>query len=273
MLQSGESRYRDDLCVTFTCTNGDLSFEEKICPELECSAQEEERNISGQCCPVCVPRKIVEPPAPEPECTQPVGRIFRDPVNQCMSCTCTPQGTKSCLPPTCDCTNPRSANDPCCPQCSAVSTEAPNQPETTIEAPTSSPTPIVDPFPQPECTQEGTFRDPMDPCKSCRCVRGVARCIDDTDRICGPAGCENPIRIPGLCCPVCPPVTTSTPEEPATTVTIPPETKFEIIVVLNLPVQEYFEMDVDLRQHAENLLATIGYQLLTISASGSRRAK
>ena len=258
LLQHGES-VSPDVCTNCTCITGELICEQIVCPSLECGEFEVKAFLPGQCCAVCTPREVIEPLSPEPECTQPEGRLFRDSEDPCMECRCS-QGRKSCVGPRCPplkCANPVKVPGLCCPACPLEpEVETATSEIVTREVTETSRGPVIDPFvnPTPECTGNDFFRVSTDPCKICRCVNGVASCID---QFCAPAACEDPVRVPGNCCPVCPETTTET--------TNPPQTNFEITIILNVPTVEYFELEDIIKERATNLLATIGYQLQTVS--------
>lgn len=266
LLQNGES-ISPEVCTNCTCMNGELICETIECPSLECGELEVKAYIPGKCCPVCSPRLVIDPIEPEPECTEPEGRLFRDPEDPCMTCRCS-RGRKSCvseLCPSSDCANPVLVPGVCCPVCPEITPE----PVETTESPRG---PIIDPFvtPAPECNRRGFFRDPTDPCKTCRCVNGAAECYDDSERFCGPTPCENPVRIPGNCCPVCPlPDLETTIEQVTmnTDTTNTPQTNFEIVIILDLPTTEYLELEDFIKNRIGNLLTTIGFQLQTISGT------
>ena len=104
--------------------------------------------------------------------------------DECTTCTCVDGelacASLSCYPPQCsDLEELVIIPGYCCPTC---------QPVQIIDEP------II-----PPCEKEGEIVDPNDPCTVCFCYNGITAC---SEQLCS-VDCDDPIFLPGVCCPVC----------------------------------------------------------------------
>ncbi len=164
----------------------------------------------------------IDPPY-VPQCE--IEGVFTDPEHPCRVCSCY-LGRTACYQETCSplaCEKPVLLPGTCCPVCeedlgttaAKTPTEDPTEAQTT-EMDTTAPgeathQPIFPPV-IPQCEIEGVFIDSENPCRVCSCYEGRTACFEEG---CAPLACENPVHLPGTCCPVCEeqPTTVSTTEE------------------------------------------------------------
>ena len=114
-------------------------------------------------------------------------------TDDCTTCTCVDGelvcARPSCYPPQCgELEEIVLVPGYCCPICRPVQ--------------------IIDRPLVPSCEKEGEIVDPNNPCEVCFCYNGRTSC---SEQLCSPVDCEDPIYIPGVCCPVCENDSTNSP--------------------------------------------------------------
>ncbi|XP_052437941.1 kielin/chordin-like protein isoform X5 [Carassius gibelio] len=104
------------------------------------------------------------------------GQTFKDPEDPCVTCTCQ-NGFVHCEMKQCpqQCAHPVSMRD-CCPVCDGCLFEGQRY------------------------RDSQTFYAPSDPCRGCVCQSSSVTCSPIT---CPQVSCQNPITLPGQCCPQC----------------------------------------------------------------------
>ncbi|KAI3384435.1 hypothetical protein SNEBB_003336, partial [Seison nebaliae] len=163
----GQSFYENE-CRRCVCEpNGDVNCEEISCQPLTCSKPEK---LRGKCCPEC------------PHLCQEMGKIFAIGEkffrSSCEKCQCTNTGIvcERIKCPAVSCRNPVHVIGECCPKC-----------------------PI---FCQ---TNENIYRLNQlfrkDECTICMCKKDGK--IDCQVNKCPLLSCDNPIKLHGVCCPIC----------------------------------------------------------------------
>ena len=255
-----------DACTTCRCFEGEVTCNTISCSPPRCEPHEELVFLPENCCPICRPRPIIDPPF-VPRCA--IEGEFTDPKDPCLLCSCyagrTACYTKPCLPV--DCENPVVRPGECCSVCEDTptttepvtdgvatsaditeSTSTPSEGEVTCHnvscsplqcqpheelvslpescCPICRPRPIIDPPFVPRCAIEGEFTDPEDPCLLCSCYAGRTACYT---KPCAPVDCENPVVRPGECCSICEdsPTTAEPVTESTSTASVPPTTQTE----------------------------------------------
>uniref|UniRef100_H9GHF0 VWFC domain-containing protein n=1 Tax=Anolis carolinensis TaxID=28377 RepID=H9GHF0_ANOCA len=156
----------DPLCSQCTCRAGSVQCLRKLCPPAPCA-----HPVQGPCaCPLCQGCSFQGNKYGD-------GEAFASPNKPCEECRCL-RGEVSCAPRFCStplCPHP--SKDPCgCPVCNACS------------------------FHGRDCDNGELFLDPRDPCGQCKCSGGTVTCVPAP---CPPISCQNPITLPGQCCPKC----------------------------------------------------------------------
>ncbi|XP_067325493.1 kielin/chordin-like protein [Anolis sagrei] len=156
----------DPLCSQCTCRAGSVQCLRKLCPPAPCA-----HPVQGPCaCPLCQGCSFQGNKYGD-------GETFASPSKPCEDCRCL-RGEVSCAPRLCPtplCPHP--SKDPCgCPTCDACS------------------------FHGRDCDNGELFPDPRDPCGQCKCSGGTVTCVPAP---CPPVSCQNPITLPGQCCPKC----------------------------------------------------------------------
>ncbi|MBN3295301.1 KCP protein, partial [Amia calva] len=158
-------------CLSCTCSDGRVSCErlDLNCHPVRCSHP---ATPSGQCCPICdmceYERRIYTN-----------GKVFTPPGSSpCLKCTCI-GGDVRCQQERCppiECSNPVIDPQQCCPVCKVCVLEGVEFEEGTEWAPDN------------------------DPCSSCVCLNGEARCRATQ---CPPVSCLHPAKVNRDCCPMC----------------------------------------------------------------------
>ncbi|XP_018330194.1 protein kinase C-binding protein NELL1 [Agrilus planipennis] len=98
--------------------------------------------------------------------------------NSCQRCTCS-YGVVTCRDPTCNCSIPGMAQNPCCPQCNPeLACRHQELPEVLLMH-----------------NEKWSYQ-----CQTCECLFGE---IDCWDLACPPLSCDNRVQSPGDCCPHC----------------------------------------------------------------------
>ncbi|CAL4077975.1 unnamed protein product, partial [Meganyctiphanes norvegica] len=112
------TQWRQSPCEECVCLAGRIECHKKICPTLECSDEEEMRQVEDSCCPICAKK--------EGWCSLkngekvPSGRLWTS--SSCEACSCD-GGSVSCSPLSCgsvDCGPGEemvTLENQCCPQC------------------------------------------------------------------------------------------------------------------------------------------------------------
>ncbi len=232
-VRDGET-FPQNRCTFCTCTNGNLDCSEQTCPELHCYAHEyPEKLQEGDCCPVCIPKLIVEPaPYLHPSCN--FEGEFTDPANPCLTCTCH-NGRKACLDVAgacepLECERTLVVEGQCCPQCAQPQEQslptsdcseqtcpellcyAHEYPEKLQEGdccPVCVPKLQIEPlYPQSCRVNDNTVIQhgssyPKDACTTCTCSNGILGCARE---ICPAPSCPRgqvPVRSRGECCERC----------------------------------------------------------------------
>ena len=201
--------YSNDSCTSCICVDGELNCTEYVCPDIQCGPFESPGFISGECCQICIPKPVIDPPyIPIPSCQQ--EGEFTDPYNSCLRCFCH-RGQKACMDISgiCDtisndCEKVVYPDGQCCPVCEVRKETSPGisqsisyQDCSTVRCPSiDCPThqipknvpgqccrACVSLYPQPERCVEKTTKRGNDPCERCRCIRGAFKCYKDP-RIC-----------------------------------------------------------------------------------------
>ncbi|XP_070188785.1 uncharacterized protein [Littorina saxatilis] len=211
-----------DPCEDCLCQGGNIQCNTITCPEVTCLNP---IRINRQCCPTC------------PVCLF-LGQTFEDnarfthPDDHCQTCTCK-QGRVVCEKETCvvECTHPR--QDICCPRCDMCFFEgslhdngASFQPDDCRRCLCLNGNVVCEEDKCPEvncllteqlpgqcCPQckgcdyhdshyasNSSFLSPVNPCVSCTCTGGLVTCMEVDCYV----PCDNPVPVPGQCCPVCP---------------------------------------------------------------------
>ncbi|XP_058511030.1 kielin/chordin-like protein [Ochotona princeps] len=166
----------DSPCHTCRCEEGTVRCSLVTCPPMTCARPQ---HGPGQCCPRC-PDCILE---------QQVfvdGEAFSHPGDPCQECRCQ-EGHVHCRPRACPralCPHPLPGS--CCrTDCSGCA------------------------FGGKEYPDGADFPHPSDPCRLCRCRSGTVQCLA---RHCPPLACQEPVLVPGECCPQCPAAPTVCPQ-------------------------------------------------------------
>ena len=199
-----------------TCSEGNLSCTQKICPVLPCSANLV-RTPKGKFCPECVRKQ--EFTKAENMCNF-RGKVYRVGskynVNVCSECTCTISAsnftTTVCKKTTCPKLNcplwkQRKIPGECCPHClTGIGPIAPQY------KPSTTPKPKPD-YPDKKCKVgeveygSGTaWKSGPNGCNQCVCVNGVTKCTTPSCTINSkedcPLGADLELQT-GECCPKC----------------------------------------------------------------------
>lgn len=160
VIQDGNTFFPNN-CTSCTCLNGQLNCTEQTCPQINCSFNEYMGD--GECCPICFPRQVIDPPyhflpisCHVNGITVKHGTTF--PRDACTNCTCY-NGGLGCISKTCPLIM--------CPQGSHLVT---NPGDCCV---------TCQPQPKPvSCRGRSTVRMG---CKRCFCVRGKFVCgLDPT---------------------------------------------------------------------------------------------
>ncbi|CAC5413567.1 unnamed protein product [Mytilus coruscus] len=211
-----------DPCRSCSCQNGNIVCETVICPVPKCDNPVTNR---GECCPVCTVCQFHGGTFGD-------GQTFSNPRDKCQTCTCR-AGRVRCDAVSCDihCTHPRQGD--CCPvcddcmyegrligngdqykpdPCSTCSCQSGNVGCLTQTCPRLT-CPRTEKLPGQccdvclGCRYNGIYHSDGDawtidnnPCKTCACRGGIVTCME---MHCF-STCDNPITVPGQCCPVCP---------------------------------------------------------------------
>ncbi|XP_076063237.1 uncharacterized protein LOC143038124 [Oratosquilla oratoria] len=209
-IPDSDAEKEKDPCTVCQCLHGEVRCVSLSCHEVECSNTKTELK---ECCSSCLSLPPTPSPAtitttttttttttmmtttttttsPLPTTSPPTCRSLRglqrqegetwvDEENHCRICKCHEEETV-CFPRPCPlvvCPHPDIPDDACCPECH-------------------------DCFYTLMHFQSGQdFVHRQDPCQECQCQNGTVTC---RTKICPLLACEEPIHIPGNCCPHCP---------------------------------------------------------------------
>ncbi|CAG2191701.1 unnamed protein product [Mytilus edulis] len=211
-----------DPCRSCSCRSGNIVCETVICPVPRCDNPVTNR---GECCPVCTVCQFHGGTFGD-------GQTFSNPRDKCQTCTCR-AGRVRCDAVSCDvrCSHPRQGD--CCPvcddcmyegrligngdqykpdPCNTCSCQSGNVGCLTQTCPRLT-CPRTEKLPGQccdvclGCRYNGIYHSDGDawtidnnPCKTCACRGGIVTCME---MHCF-STCDNPINVPGQCCPVCP---------------------------------------------------------------------
>ncbi|KAI0208752.1 Kielin/chordin-like protein [Lamellibrachia satsuma] len=166
-MENSSFSHPDDICQHCQCLAGEVRCQRKKCPETAtCS-----HPVPGRCCPLC-DRCMYQ------------GKVYQNQQHfnpdPCVECACQ-DGNVECSEircPVLTCPRPQKVEGVCCPTCGGCIYEGREH-------------------------QDGTnWVSTENPCISCYCQGGVTLCTDLTLNCITP--CQQPAKLPGLCCPVCP---------------------------------------------------------------------
>nr|XP_032658077.1 kielin/chordin-like protein [Chelonoidis abingdonii] len=211
-------------CRVCTCWEGSISCQPRVCPLLQCPFP-----ARGPCCQVCEGCEYLGKGYLD-------GQEFPDPQDACSHCTCL-RGFITCTKTSCDppgCRHLTSPPGQCCPVCQGCHFQGQDFVDgETFPAPggrceqchclrgevscgplpcpgVTCPHPAVGPcdcrvcdgcsFHGRACSNGEHFPDPHDACRLCSCLDGSVTCVPVP---CFPAPCQNPVAVPGQCCPQC----------------------------------------------------------------------
>ncbi len=179
---SGET-WKDGVCETCTCVDGESKCQEENCPILTCANS---RKVEGECCRKC-------PTDTLPCLVSGISYKHKEEwkSSPCIFCSCA-NGTVDCVEHTCpepECNEPMVITDPetneeqCCPVCPGV-------------------------VPGPVCKQnDKTYSNKeewrVDDCTTCTCNDSIVKCSSES---CPVAECTEgkAVKQEGKCCKVCP---------------------------------------------------------------------
>ncbi|XP_046559409.1 kielin/chordin-like protein, partial [Haliotis rubra] len=211
-----------DPCQQCTCMGGSIICQTITCPPVSCMTPVQ---LPNECCPTCPVCQFLGQ-------TYPDDSRFQHPEDNCQSCTCK-MGRVKCEREQCivKCTHPR--QDLCCPLCTDCFFEdtlyrngQSFQPDpcrrcscrdgnvVCEEEKCPALTCLMKETPPGQCCEKCKgceFRDtqydtgamwilPENPCISCTCSGGLVTCMEVDCYV----PCDEPVQVPGQCCPVCP---------------------------------------------------------------------
>ncbi|XP_067675152.1 uncharacterized protein [Haliotis asinina] len=211
-----------DPCQQCTCMGGSIICQTITCPPVSCMTPVQ---LPNECCPTCPVCQFLGQ-------TYPDDSRFQHPEDSCQSCTCK-MGRVKCEREQCivKCTHPR--QDLCCPLCTDCFFEdslyrngQSFQPDpcrrcscrdgnvVCEEEKCPALTCLMKETPPGQCCEKCKgceFRDtqydtgamwilPENPCISCTCSGGLVTCMEVDCYV----PCDEPVQVPGQCCPVCP---------------------------------------------------------------------
>ncbi|XP_063405005.1 kielin/chordin-like protein isoform X6 [Mytilus trossulus] len=223
------------ICIKMGRQNPEWTCRIVDCPPITCLSQ---KNIPGQCCPVCDDKPPVEC---GPICEMFCENGFQTDEKGCPICACKNKPPVECGP-ICKmfCENGFQTDERGCPICTCIST-------TSTPAPTTPKSSI--------CSFNGIQYQHMSTikqtdCKTCVCQYQYGGYLDWSCRTEACVYCENPRMITGQCCPMCDDTTPTPP--PPTTVrpTLPPNTgpSFKHCPSGTLIVNTHREKFIDIRR-------------------------
>ncbi|XP_063405002.1 cysteine-rich motor neuron 1 protein-like isoform X3 [Mytilus trossulus] len=193
------------ICIKMGRQNPEWTCRIVDCPPITCLSQ---KNIPGQCCPVCDDKPPVEC---GPICEMFCENGFQTDEKGCPICACKNKPPVECGP-ICKmfCENGFQTDERGCPICTCISTT------TTTPAPTKV---------SQSCTYNGEIY-PMghhiwrSDCMMCTCYLINGQKPDWSCMIndCQKPNCSNPVKISGQCCPVCPATSTPAPTTPKSSI-------------------------------------------------------
>ncbi|CAM9692441.1 unnamed protein product [Lampetra fluviatilis] len=163
--------------------------------------------VNGKGCPTCKCRALSSEGPVAPFCLSGDGRRYRDGDDWhdgCRSCTCL-AGREMCTLLTCAlprCAAPTMPAGACCPTCPGQRMVADLAPQPKDPAVCVTPAGLL-------VSGGETFR--LDGCTRCLCRAGRVLCDAE---VCPPLPCQDAVKTPGSCCPMCPPATAAAAATP-----------------------------------------------------------